>query len=407
MGAVERRVLLATCTGHSLCHVYESIFGAVAVLMAVNLGVSFKEVSNVAAAGFFLLGIGALPVGLLVTRTNARLVLLLFFLFSGIAAALTGLVPDIRWLAIALGFLGLAIALYHVAGFTLISQGLKTHGRAMGIVGVAGSAGLTLAPIICMPLADRFGWRAAYLVLAVPGLIAFGIFLFDRRLPREHPPAHTPPPAALTGSSRLGIFILALVIMGINGFIYRGFMTTFPSYIRELFPQAAATEGFLRYFKQGALVTAVLSAGMLGQYAGGLLADRMRKSLLYMILFAIEIPLLVCMGNLAGAPLIAASVLFTLVHFGAQPVENALVAAITPPRLVGSAYGVKFTLTFGLGAFGAAFAGFVAGDTVNYAAVFPALAFVQAAALVLAGWLAWRDRPRAASVSGGKGDAAV
>ena len=35
-----------------------------------------------------------------------------------------------------------------VSGLTLISHGIKEKGKALGIHGIAGSAGITLAPII-------------------------------------------------------------------------------------------------------------------------------------------------------------------------------------------------------------------------------------------------------------------
>ena len=51
--------------------------------------------------------------------------------------------------------------------------------------------------------------------------------------------------------------------------------------------------------------------------------------------------------------------MFVLFSMGMQPIENSLLAYLTPPRWRSVSYGVKFTLTFGAGSFAVKLAGLV------------------------------------------------
>ena len=51
------------------------------------------------------------------------------------------------------------------------------------------------------------------------------------------------------------------------------------------------------------------------------------------------------------AALIPAAGIFVLFTLGMQPIENSLLAYLTPARWRSMSYGIKFTLTFGAGAF--------------------------------------------------------
>ena len=401
MNATERKILAITCFGHVMCHVYVLVFSGVLEPIAASLGATIKEVTSVGTIGYLVFGLGALPAGLLATRTNARFALQLYFILSAAASLVTGLSRSLLGLGFGLAFIGAAASLYHVSGLTLISQGIKARGKALGIHGIAGSAGITLAPLISMPIAELYGWRAAYLVIAIPGVIGFVLLLTDRRIPKAHVVPKEASVATSGRQARVVLFVLAVIIMGLNGFIYRGFLTVFPSYVKQQFAGSAASTGFLRYFKHGLTATAILATGMIGQYMGGYLSDKMRKSALYLLLLLFQLPFIVLIGHFAGWPLAVVSVLFTIIHFSAQPVENSMIAAVSPPRIVGSAYGVKFVLTFGLGSFGAVFAGHIAGVGREYARVFPALGVVLVLSVIVAAALSWVDRRAAATAQTG------
>jgi hypothetical protein len=102
------------------------------------------------------------------------------------------------------------------------------------------------------------------------------------------------------------------------------------------------------------------------------------------------------MSGLRGWGLVAVGALFSLLLFSCQPMGNALLAILTPRGRRGLAYGVGFTLSFGVGSLANASLGYVA-DHRGLASVFAGLGlatipgFLAAAGLAL-GVGSGRDR---------------
>ena len=123
--------------------------------------------------------------------------------------------------------------------------------------------------------------------------------------------------------------------------------------------------------KGGLFTMMVLLVGMAGQYMGGHFSDKRRKTRLYLVFNLICLPFMVLIGLTSGMTVVVIAAVFSLFHFANQPVENSLIAQYTPSRLRSRSYGLKFFLTFGLGSFGAGFAGYIsdhfAFDTVFFA----------------------------------------
>jgi hypothetical protein len=70
---------------------------------------------------------------------------------------------------------------------------------------------------------------------------------------------------------------------------------------------------------------------------------------LYFGFHAISLPALIGMAALSEMPLVVMAMVFVFFSLGMQPIENSLIAHVTPPRWRSTAYGIKFVLTFGVG----------------------------------------------------------
>jgi predicted MFS family arabinose efflux permease len=128
-----------------------------------------------------------------------------------------------------------------------------------------------------------------------------------------------------------------------------------------------------RYFYAGLLVV-----GVLGQYAGGKLSDRIRveKGLVVgfgslALLAAVFFPV----AALGVAPLVVLGGVIGFFLFFVQPFYQATVAEHTPTGARGLSYGYTYLGVFGVGALG----GTVAGVVLTYAA--PAELFVVLAGI--------------------------
>ena len=56
------------------------------------------------------------------------------------------------------------------------------------------------------------------------------------------------------------------------------------------------------------------------------------------------------MAYSSNIPLVGFAMVHSFFLLGMQPIENTLVSRLAPPGLMSSAYGLKFILTFGVGA---------------------------------------------------------
>jgi MFS family permease len=368
VGAAERRIILYTASTHSLIHILEWTYSALLVDIGYQYGAGFFLLGALSNVFSYAFGFAALPSGLLTDRLGSQRVLYLCLGGASLAAVLVGLSPNVWVLAIALAALGLAIGLYHPAGVSLIAQGVRQRGMALGLHGVAGNLGIAATPLLAVTVADASSWRAAYFLLAglslVLGLVLRAVRMGDEERPTAPAPVAAAPASEPTGTRTLLLWPLILVyaVFVLNGFVYSAARTFLPTHIR-----------LKGYEDLGAAMTTVaLLTGALGQYVGGSLTQRYALERLAPIMPILVVPALVLMGTAHEALLVVAAAAFVMFSFGGQPVFNSLIADYTPTRLLGRSYGVSFFASFGLASFGSTYAGFFA-DRWDTAAVFLAL----------------------------------
>jgi MFS family permease len=375
---MDRKILAATSVGHALCHISMLTLPAVLVPVAEEYGLSLTRVTGIGTLAYLLFGLGALPAGVLAGMTSAKLMLILFFFGTAGAAVLVATAPTFAMFVVGMALLGLASSIYHVTGPTLISHFSGKTGRSFGMHGVAGSAGITLAPLFAGVLASLVDWRAAYVALLVPALYGGGLLIFDREIPYAHAEGNRHA-AEQSGNARWVTFVLLMLVMTVNGFVYRAFLTMFPTYISQSIPIGRISP----VLSGGVLASVILAFGMVGQYAGGEVADRMDRFRLYTVLLVIAVPLLLLVGMTRQWALLGFAVVFSVFYFPLQPVENSILGTYVPPKLVSSIFGIKFILTFGVGSVGAVFSGYVA-ESLGTPSVYMILAPVTLVSAVLA-----------------------
>jgi len=254
---------------------------------------------------------------------------------------------------------------------------------ALGIHGVGGSAGITIAPLLTGAVAAVLGWRAAYTVLGVLGLfVALAAwFLPIQEWRAGESPAH-PRDAheSLSSSSLMLSFVIVCgAIIGIS-ICFQGASTFLNMHISQQIKQG----GLDRAVLLGNLYTSVaMGAGILGQMVGGYVADRThREEAAMVVATAACVPSLILIGLLTGLATAGAAMSFAFFYFATQPLNNCLIAKYTSPRLRGAAFGLTSFLTFGVASLGAVLAGYVANlwGAVSY--VFPTMAVSAAVSAV-------------------------
>jgi len=377
--AAERKLIAVTVTAHSLVHVCELSFPALQVLVASELlgsQVAYQKIGFAYFVATLIFGAMALPAGFLVDRIGQRRVLLLFLFGAGLSMVLIGLSRNYLMLVVSLALMGGFIGLYHPAGVSLLSIGTTRHGNLMGMHGVGGNFGLAISPLLASALAAWLGWRAAFGVIGIFP-IAFGLWaLFDRKIgvsqnagPEPALPENGPRPALI-----LAPLLILFMMATLNGMCYRGLTTFLPAYFKQALPPGMIP-GISSLVQAGSLTTAVLIVGMLSQFLGGRLADRLSKEKIFTAIFILAAPFLFMVSRSQGPAMVIYAMAFAFLYFANQPVSNAILPRYVPEPMRGRIYGWFFFMNFGAGSIMSWIAGIFA-DKFSLASIFALLAAI-------------------------------
>ena len=191
-------------------------------------------------------------------------------------------------------------------------------------------------------------------------------------------------------------FAVVFLIVLLAGTFYRGVLTFLPDLLERLAALEPVAVGALVLEPGRYVYVGLLLVGVLGQYVGGRLTDRLPiERALAVALAALSavaasfFPL--AQTGLAGLLLVSAAL--GLLLFGLQPLYQAAVADYTPPGARGLSYGYNYLGVFGVGALGAALAGALL-EAFGAPVTFSALGALTALA-ALAAWALARRREAA------------
>ncbi|MPZ99423.1 MAG: MFS transporter [Dehalococcoidia bacterium] len=393
VAGMERRVIVSASLAHAMTHTLELTFAALLIRIGFEFGVREAALGAVATAGTLTFGVFALPSGWLVDRWGPRAVMVTAMWSAAVFALFVAVSPNLLLLSVALALLGCGIGLYHPAGTAMVATVAERRGVALAAHGIAGNAGVSIAPAAATVIAFAFDWRIAYVVFAIAAA-ATGVLIMriapsrseaaeavaararafkatTRKAPRTAPPAER----------RWMMWPLVLIFVAAigQGFIYRGSLTFLTLHLEEHL--GLSLFGWDAEAVAGGAAAVVLLAAVFGQSAGGTLSDRIPVEWAPLPFLVVAAPFLVLMGATTGVLLLLASAVFVMSNWAQQPIFNGLITDYSPANAVGRAFGINFFLTFGLGSFAAGFAGAIA-EAWGTPAVFYALAGVALAELV-------------------------
>lgn len=378
----NRAALIFANVAHFYSHVFMLLYPTVVIALEAAFDRPYGELLSLSVAGFVLYGVAALPAGWLGDRWSAPGMLAVFFFGTGAAGIAAGFASGPLGIAVALAGIGLFSSIYHPVGTAYVVANATARGKALGINGVFGTAGIACTPLIAGGLTAAFGWRAAFFV---PGAIciATGIgFLFvmrgmaaDAAAAKPVPDADIPRAQAIRGLAILSVTVLCV------GLLAQAHTVVLPKVFAVRAPGIVEWAGLIG---AGGLASAALALGALGQLAGGWLADRYRLTLVYPAVYVVLIPVAVLAAGTAGLPLVVLAGLIMFLITASLPAENSLVARYCPARLHATAYGTKFVLGLGVSSAAIPAAGAIYDGTGGFWWMFIAMAGI-AAVIIAAG----------------------
>jgi MFS family permease len=317
-------------------------------------------------------GISVLPVGWLVDRIEARVVMIAGALSLGGGFILASLVNSF-WAMLgiyALAGFGIAAGTVLPASLVLANWFTEKRGRAMGIAISGTTVGGMVMTLVAGGAAQHWGWRAAYLALAAPMLlVAIPILLIGVR---SRPPGTVVMTVAQGAETLEGFeiaeavhtrsFWLITVAQFCFAFAAGGAMLHVVQYLDDL-----------GYAPNRATLAASLIFGFaaIGKIAMGLLADRISGRFALGLNFSIQAFALVLAFGLAHVPVVIIFVVVFGLTLGAPLMLIPLVIAESLGlKRYGSISGLTaIANTSGL-ALGPTVAGLIFDHTHSYAAAF-------------------------------------
>ncbi len=298
MNRNDRAIVGVLLPAHGLIHTYELSIPLFVAVWLDQFAVTEASIGLIVATGYVLFGVGALPGGILSDTYESRP--LVIASMGGMAGSflMLSLSPSAVGVAVALVVWGLAASVYHPAALSLISRGVKQRGSAFAYHGMAGNVGTALGPFVTAVLLLFVDWRLAVAVLGAVGVVATVAATratFDERAATEEGlsrgdqsetgttatgPEERGPPETIgefVSASRTlfaSSFLLVFLAVLLSGLYYRGIFTFLPDLLTVPGPAAFGVTG-VELDSSRYLYTGLLMVGVLGQYAGGKLTDRL------------------------------------------------------------------------------------------------------------------------------------
>jgi MFS family permease len=340
----DAAVIALVGAAHFSSHFLQLSLAPLFPLVRAELDVGYAALGLVLTVFYATSGFVQTPAGFLVDRLGPRPVLLGGLTLQASATALAALAPGYWALLPLAAAAGLGNSVFHPADYALLTTRVSEGrlGQAYSVHTLGGSLGYVAAPLVVLPLAAGWGWRAA---LAVAGLLGLGAVLVlagqgalrgARATSPGHGPRTGPAPGLplLLSPAVLACFayfaFLAFAFVGVQGFL----VTTILALYDVGLPAATgALTGFL-----------LGSAG--GVLAGGRLADSTTRHDLVTItgLCAGAALVIVAASGALATPLLVAAVSLAGITVGTtSPSRDLLVRAATPPGASGRVFGFVYS----------------------------------------------------------------
>ena len=379
---LSRATVVFSCLGHLYIHLCTAFFFVIVLSLESVWQRPYHELIELWTLGSLMVGVVALPAGMLGDKLGASRMMVAYFLGMGGCAVAAGLADSPDALMWCLAGMGVFAAIYHPVGIPWLVRNAGTRrGKVLGFNGIFGSLGTALAGVVAGSLIDLSSWRAAFIV---PGVVcvltgvALTGFLLSGRI--SDSPIAARDDASISRSDMWRVFAILVTTMFLLALVYQSIQTSLPK-LMEQRHQGLAGDGV---FGIGLLVAAVYTAAAFMQVVGGHLADRYPLKIVYIGALLIQVPTLWLAASLGGLPLLVVATIMVMAGVGALPAENMLLARYTPQSRHGLVFGIKFVLSFGAAPLAVQLVATVSGRTGDFYWVYALLTVFAFAAVCVA-----------------------
>jgi predicted MFS family arabinose efflux permease len=237
--------------------------------LRAEFALSETQLGALVSAVAVVVALGTLPVALAVDRwSRVRGIALMGTVWSGATAACAFATGYGALLAARIG-VGVGQAGFGPAGAALLGASVPPDRRAtaLGVFQMGAPVGIVAGAVVGSLAAASWGWRSAFIVVALPGLVLALLALRLRDYPSIAQPSRARATAAalLRSRSALGAMLGGALLLVVFSTLY----TWLPTYLERAYDMPPA--------RAGVLASMVVLAGAAGTAGAGLAADRLAR----------------------------------------------------------------------------------------------------------------------------------
>jgi MFS family permease len=343
-----------------------------------DFSLDFKRSGMVTAAFNLPYGISQIPAGWLADRIDRRILMIIAICGLGLAGVLVGLSQTYIMLIVSLVLMGVLGGGYHPSATPMVSAlvASKKRGRALGIHEIGGGASFFVVPLVAAAIAIAWGWRGAFIGLAIPPVI-FGIIFYtvlgrraamSRTRPEitEHHEEAAPQPGY---KRRLLVFMILSVI---TGGLVASVTWVLPLYMVDNFGANEQTAA--------SLMAIYYSAGLWASPLGGHISDRLGRVPVIVVISLIAAAAIYLL-NIAsyGIGIFALIWIMGITTFVRLPVSESYIIGQTTERNRSTIYGIYY---FSMTETGAVFSP-IMGSLIDHFGFYPSFTIASVAIVVV------------------------
>lgn len=170
--------IFAVCLTSVVVAVHYTNYGPLIPIMRAELHINSGQTGLLSTFLFLGLAAAYIPAGMLTDRYGARPVLLASSILLTIGGVLLPLFPNLTWILLCRAIAGLGAGGAFVAGANMAASMGKYSSLAQGLYGGSVQVGSGLGLLVSPLLLRAFGWREAFLLWGVLGILAIVAWLF-------------------------------------------------------------------------------------------------------------------------------------------------------------------------------------------------------------------------------------
>jgi MFS family permease len=344
--SAESRLIAGVCAAHMMSHYFMLVLAPLLAFVRADFGVSYTQIALALTVFNVVSGLLQTPVGFLVDRVGARIVLIAGLALSSAAFAAAGLFGS-YWIFIAMyGVAGLGNTVYHPADYSLLSHHAPAEklSHIFAFHTFAGMLGSAIAPVTVLAMASFFGWRGAYVGAAILGLIVLAALIAQPEpISTLRTTARGSKHSSQAGGAGWRLLLSPAILLNLAFFTLTSIMGSgLNTYIVVALGALHATPVAVANIA----LTTLLAMNAIGVLAGGVLAGRIRHHAFIAasgLTVGGIVTALIGLVALPSATLIVMTGLSGFAVGATYPSRDMLVRAVTPPGAYGAVFGFVST----------------------------------------------------------------